>query len=334
MNNISELGEFELINKISDINLPQPQRVIKGIGDDCAVVRQSDGSPLLITVDQLVDGVHFKKELHPPRLLGKKLLAINLSDIASMGGKPLDAVVTAQLPGDTEVSWLEEFFKGLEEMATEFKVNIVGGDTTSSSAGLSFTLTLTGVPISRTIYRSGALPGDDLYVTGHIGDSAAGLHQLLHGADPSNSDSLLMRYLSPEPRIELGLKLAKLDVVHAMTDVSDSLAIDINNIGQASNQQLLCCRDLIPLSPELIHFCRNHNLDSYKLALTGGGDYELLFSAAPSGEQIILDIAKTSGVKITKIGAVGDAGVKHWRDLMPDRMLEQLEPDGWEHFRS
>ncbi len=278
---LHELGEFGLIDRISSHCIVRQEGVLKGIGDDCAVIDLSQEEALLVTTDVLVERVHFCLPQISPWQLGYKSLAVNLSDIAAMGGKARDAFISLGIPGEISVEFLEEFYSGMKTLASKYAVNILGGDTTLSKSDLFISITVTGtIKKARICYRSGATVGDAICVTGTLGDSAAGLEIITSREETTSklSECLVNAHLEPFPQIEEGQFLAESGVVTAMIDVSDGLSSDIRHICQQSNVGAILYESRIPLSESLKHYAARYNKDPLHFALAGGEDYCLLFT--------------------------------------------------------
>lgn len=261
--------------------------LVQGIGDDCAVLR-TEGRPWLVTTDALVEGVHFRLETHPPRRLGKKCLAVNLSDIAAMGGIPRFAFLNLGLPRPVPRGFLSPFIKGLKEEAEKFSVALAGGDSHQSPQGIALGLTVIGEASGKIAYRSGAKVGDLLYVSGFLGQSAAGFRLLTKfwkqpvPLKPTWSRELIKAHQEPEPQVALGHFLVQQGFVGAMIDLSDGLASDLRHICRASGVGALLDADRIPISPALRAAAEWLESAPLPMALTGGEDYQLLFSV-PKG---------------------------------------------------
>jgi len=321
---LRDFGERRLISRIRRAVPATPRSVILGIGDDAAVVRGP--GRLVLTHDLLVEDIDFRRALHPPRLLGRKALNVNLSDIAAMGGRPRYAVVGLALPGGTERAWLDEFLKGLLEAARAAGVSLVGGDL-SASEKIVVAVTVTG-EVRRFVARSGAKPGDRLFVSGTLGDAAMGLRLVERGlgrARGGPAERLVRAFLDPSPRLELGLALARRGLASAMIDISDGLAVDLSHICEESRVGAELELGRVPVSAELRRAFRRP-LD---LALHGGEDFELLFTVRPQNVPRLHSLGKrftmTEIGRITagrKILAVNTAGKKR-----------PLAIKGYEHFR-
>jgi len=295
-----------------------------GIGDDAAVIR-SPGEWLL-TKDLLVEGYDFRRSFHPPRLLGRKSLNVNLSDIAAMGGRPLHAVLGLALPGSTEWEWLLEFLAGFQEASCEAGVALVGGDI-SEAREILISVTVTG-EAGLFVPRSGARPGDLVFVSGTLGDAAAGLRLLEKGARPGKDRAvgpLLKAFLDPEPRLELGSLLARRRLASAMIDISDGLSVDLAHICEESGVGGEVELGRVPISGALRRFMKK----PLPLALDGGEDFELLFTVRPRNVPRLRRLGPR--FKITEIGRI-TAG-KRIMSVYPAGRKKPLKIRGYEHFK-
>jgi thiamine-monophosphate kinase len=330
---LSELGEFGLIDRISKGCVTAPERVIRGIGDDCAVTEAAEPGDLLglLTTDMLVEQVHFTREVITPEQLGAKALAVNLSDIAAMGGRPLDAVVAVAIPPDVDVSYLDRLYDGLKRAAGRFGVNILGGDTSRSPADLVISVALTGeVERERILYRGGARPKDRIYVTGCLGDAAAGLDAIDTDrvGTGASAHELARRHLEPEPHLEAGPRIAATGLAHAMIDVSDGLAADLGHICRESGLGCRVERSGLrrSVSAELLQYCRAHQLEPERFVLFGGEDYVLLVAGAPGLERALAG----SGTQVVELGQLTEGD--ELRLVEDDGRSTPLDPTGWDHF--
>lgn len=288
--NINQLGEFGLIAEIKSAFDKVPDG-IRGIGDDCAIIPQTTGRDTLVSTDMLIEGSHFLMEDADPWQLGWKSAAVNVSDIAAMGGKPIATFLSIALPKGLSVKWIRAFMEGYGKITELYGIPLLGGDTTSSPDRLCINVAVLGEAASGTAkLRSTAKPGDLICVTGTLGDSAAGLQAILRNAQrDSMVKTLIERHYLPHPRVAEGLALAQCDGVHAMMDISDGIGSDLRHILEASgtDDEALGARielGALPLSAETKTFCSRHGLDPYELATSGGEDYELLFTVEPSAE--------------------------------------------------
>ncbi len=289
---LSELGEFGLISRIREKLGPDSGQLVRGIGDDCAVIRGGTDVVTLATTDMLVEGIHFDLDYISARELGEKALAVNLSDIAAMGGKPRWLLLSLGLPADMEVNFLDDFYKGLIESGDRFGVRLAGGDTVSSGGGLLINIALYGeAAADDVLYRDAASPGDRLFVTGTLGDSASGLELLKKGIRRNRckpwESTLIERHLQPEPRLKESALVASEKLASAMMDISDGLLQDLGHICRESGVGARVWTEKVPISEAFTEARGKHGLDEM-LPLTGGEDYELLF-AVPEGNMGILD---------------------------------------------
>ncbi len=290
--------------------------------DDAALLAPPAGRELVLAADAMVAGVHFLPD-DPPDLVGRKLLRVNLSDLAAMGAQPLGYLMTVSVPRDTADDWFAAFVSGLAEDQRVYGIHLLGGDTTSTPGPMSLSLTILGhVAPGAALRRSGARPGDGLWVTGTIGDAALGL-QALKGRLDDKDGYLAGRYRLPQPR--LGLDLS--GIASACLDVSDGLVQDVGHLCRAGAVGAEIDAALVPLSDP----ARGAGPDWLATCLTGGDDYELAF-AVPSGhEGVLRKLASTWAVPVTRIGRflAGPAAV---RVVGPDGRELAISQPGWSHF--
>jgi thiamine-monophosphate kinase len=302
------LGEFERIRRFY-APLAGPGGL--GLLDDAALVDCRGGRQLVVTADAIVEGVHYLPD-DPPDFVARKLLRVNLSDLAAMGARPLHYLLTTALPTAFGAEWVAEFARGLEVDQQRYGVTLLGGDSVATPGPASLSLTAIGeVATGREIRRVGARPGDLLWVSGTIGDAFLGL-KTLRGAYPElaaeHRAALIRRFQLPDPRVELGPRLA--GIARAMIDVSDGLLADLGHISETSQVGAVVELERFPLSPAARLIVAAEPGIRSRLA-TGGDDYELLFSAPPETADRIASLAAQLGVLITMIGAVeAGAGVR------------------------
>ena len=321
---LRQIGEQRLIKSIRRQSGRRRAGIPLGIGDDAAVVRGPKN--LLLTKDLLVEDYDFRKTLHPPFLLGRKSLNVSLSDIAAMGGKPLHALLGLALPGDTEERWLADFLSGFRSAAREHGVTLVGGDF-SQGAKIMISVTVTGEG-KIFVPRSGAKAGDTIFVSGTLGDAAQGLRLLESGCRPGQDKAagrLLRAFLDPAPRLALGAALARGRLASAMIDISDGLSVDLSHICDESRVGAEIELDRLPISAAL----RRSADDPLRLALSGGEDFELLFTVKKANVARVLRLA--TQFKITPIGRI-TAG-KRLVVVDASGRKKPLAIRGWEHFR-
>jgi thiamine-monophosphate kinase len=337
MTTFKDLGEFGFIDRIARYGLARDDDVLCGIGDDCAVLRSDHGQVLLFTTDTMVEEVHFLSSASQPEDLGYKLLAVNVSDIAAMGGEPRHAVISVAIPPDLDVATMDRFYDGLYECAEQFGVSIAGGDTTRSPGPVALTLSLVGrMGSDRVCYRSGARPGDLIYVSGTLGDSAAGLELVLGRDVPlaaADREHFLRRHHRPEPRVALGRALAESGAVTAMIDLSDGVASDLRHICARSDVSAVIAGASLPLSPAYRAYCAAAEIDPLSLALTGGEDYELLFTVEADRADRLEALGGRDGLPPpTRIGRI-EAGDPQVLLENAEGYLEQFDASGYDHFR-
>jgi thiamine-monophosphate kinase len=328
---LQEIGEFGLINRLA-AGFEEHTGVIKGVGDDAAVLDFGDRW-LLFTTDSMVEGVHFRLDYAAPEDIGYKALAVNISDIAAMGGRPSYAVVTVGLPDRLAVEEAEALYDGIREAARDYGVGVVGGDTTSAPVLVLNVALLGEAAPGRVRYRSGAQPEDIVCTTGSLGGAAAGLFLLQNNDFPCPDplrNFLLRKHRRPEPRVESGFMLAGIPEVHALIDVSDGLASEVHHIADASGVGCQIFRAAVPVEPAAELVGRRAGLDPVDWALYGGEDYELVFTVAPEAVGRVAHALGGIGAGCRPVGkVVADKGV---RLVLPDGSLTELTRAGYEHF--
>jgi thiamine-monophosphate kinase len=310
--------------------------VVKGIGDDVAVLAVPGPEYLLATSDIQVEGVHFAREAISPYQLGRRVVAINVSDIAAMGGEPRWALVSLAIPGDTEVGYIEELYRGMREEAAWAGASIVGGNLSSINSIMIADLTLLGVVSpGQLVLRSTACDGDAILVTGWPGESRAGL-ELIRRPDlevsSSNRRKLMERHLCPQPRLVEGQLLARSGLVTSMIDVSDGVIGDLFHICKSSGKGAEIEAASLPLSSAVSEAARAAGADSLEWVMSGGEDYELLFTSSPEAvsrvRRMLLD---ETGTSCAQIGSI-TAGACEVRVRLSDGRLIYPSAVGWDHF--
>ncbi|MBN2333254.1 MAG: thiamine-phosphate kinase [Deltaproteobacteria bacterium] len=343
---VCNLGEFSLIAQIKKMAPPLSAEVCAGIGDDAAVIRQVDGSVLLVTTDMLVEGTHFSLATTSATDLGYKSLAVNLSDIGAMGGIPSHYFLVLGLPSTCLFGWFQDFLTGMFSLARHEGVQLLGGDTVAAKQ-LTICITLHGQAQEAAVaYRRGAKPGDDLYVSGSLGDSALGLallqqresccHPLAAKGVPVGGEAakfLISRHRRPEPRLQLGRLLTERRLISAMLDISDGLLGDLGHLLSAEESSLGAdiMVDQVPLSWAYRAHQLSDSLAAYRPALTGGEDYELLFTAPAGRERVFSRLAKETGVPLARVGSISrEPGIRLY--LPGGEIVDGAHLHGFDHF--
>ena len=298
-------------------------RILKGIGDDCAVLRIPHGHEALVTTDFTLEGIHFRRDWHAPESVGHRCLTRGLSDIAAMGGEPLAAFLSLALPSDLPQKWVDGFVRGLLKLGNRFGVSLAGGDTAESPDGILADIVVLGsVPGGKAILRSGARPGDRIYVSGTLGGSAATLEQMTVKPKSRLNARDFVAHFFPEPRVRLGRALREKRRAAAMIDISDGLSTDLAHICEESGVGAEIREESIPRA---VIGKPAHKVD-LRFTLHGGEDYELLFTV-PQGSRIPDRIA---GVTVTQIGHI----IRGKKVFITTRNGEahELVAQGWQHF--
>ena len=344
---IKELGELGLIKRLAGQFTPGHPRVVKGIGDDASVTIQDDSQYLLCTTDTLVEDIHFSLQYTPSYNLGRKAVSISLSDIAAMGGTPKFLFTSIILPPATSTDFINLLYKGIKEMALEFDVALIGGNTSSSPDKIIINTTILGeVPKDQVVFRKGASVGNMIYVTGRLGDSGLGL-TMLKESQKSKVKSLplqavsrgqnlknkaILKHIDPLPRVLEGRELAKKKLATSMIDISDGLISDLRHIAEESGIGANIWLKKLPISAGLKKWLKGHP-QYIKLALSGGEDYELLFTVPKGNAAKIEALSMKLGIPMTHIG-----------EIVPKRcgitVLDEkgdifhLADEGFEHFKT
>lgn len=361
---VADLTERELVARIQSHLPPAPSWMLVGIGDDAAVVEAERGRAEVLSVDALVEGVHFDRAFVPPDAVGHRALAVNLSDLAAMGAAPRLALLSMALPRSLTLSDFDEIIVGFAALAVRHRVHVAGGNLTRSPGPLVIDVTVAGtVKPRQALTRSGARVGDDVYVSGSIGAAAAGLKLLREGAEvashqspvagqqspiaglgpqsdnvaPESGDSrlatgdwrLATAYLRPEPRVRLGVLLGRNRAASACIDLSDGLADGIHQIAEASGVGMTVERGALPFDDRVRRLLGADDEDATLMAMTGGDDYELLFTARPRSRRLVAAVAKQAGVDVSRIGAC----TRETSVLLRAGGGARPVPAGFSHFR-
>lgn len=324
---LRDIGEFGLIHKLEKIfTIKNTARLVKGIGDDAAVVRTDPRQALIFTTDMMMEDVHFSLKYEDFFSIGWKSLAINISDVASMGGIPKWAVISIGIPVGIPVDNVDNIARGIEALAKKYGVDIIGGDTIKSPDKLVINVALLGeAPPREILYRKGSQPGDVLFVTGKLGEAAAGLEILRNlKLEIGNSQLLVRRYLRPEPRVKEAACIVKNKLASSMIDISDGLLVSVRFLCEQSKVGAKIYLDKIPLNHRLSTINYQQAL---KWAVSGGEDYELLFTVPAD--------RKKKALKLFPHGCIGEITKKSGVALL-NRNGEKasMEDTGYEHFKT
>jgi thiamine-monophosphate kinase len=335
------MNETDFIRKIRAFASERgsSSELVRGIGDDAAVFGVAAGSNLVVTTDLLVEDIDFRRDTTEPRLLGHKALAVSLSDVAAMGARPRWALTSIGIPTDAwKLEVLDEFYEGFFALADRYGVKLIGGDVSRTPEKVVIDSIVVGeCSQGRAVFRSGAQPGDQIFVTGFLGDAAAGLRLIERGArldikpdsEPHPLDRLLLRQLQPEPRVGWGLLLGEQQLATAMIDISDGLSSDLNHLCAESEVGALIDAARIPIDPVVTELSGRRALDPLMLALHGGEDFELLFTVRP--ENVSRLPKRVDGVSLTCVGEIKET--THRVRIAEGTRTWELEPSGWEHFK-
>ncbi len=323
---INDIGEFKLHQIIKDILPNSSKNILVGIGDDAAVI-QPLHSPMVLTKDAMVEGVHFLSQWTTAADLAYKSLASNISDLAAKGAQPAFGLIALGLPGNTEIRWIEEFYQTLAKQKNVWGLEIIGGDTIQSPQ-LMISITAIGYQqIQKPIRINTAQPGDWIFITGTVGDAAAGL-EILQDQNKSEKDLedafLIQRLLRPTPRLKEALQLIKLAIPSSMTDISDGLARDLPKICKASGTGAAIIAASIPCSKEL----REYACDPISYAWKGGEDYELLFTLPEDQAKQLLETWDKEDCQITNIGLITSTS-----DSIQLIGRGDIQNSGFDHFQ-
>lgn len=333
--NISTLGEFGLIDRFSKKFITNSDSGLIGIGDDCAVIPQTEKQALLVTTDMLVEDIHFLRKAISPKDLGYKSLAVNLSDIAAMGGLPHSAYLSLGLPLTMEVEWIDAFFDGFWVLAQEHGVQLLGGDTTRSSGPIIVNVSVIGKAETDQIkLRSSAQPGDVICVTGYLGDSGAGLKAILENQSlDQDIQYLIHRHHHPIPHLRQGKWLAERSGVRAMMDISDGINSDLKRIMERSHCGAMINLDTLPISSPLQAVAQRKKWNIYELAACSGEDYCLILTVEPSSYELLAEsYCKKFQRPLFRVGHINDqiGNIEYLLSGVPHR----LNSNNFEHFPS
>jgi thiamine-monophosphate kinase len=330
---VSTITERELIARITARLPPAPDWVLLGVGDDAAVVETARNRLEVLSVDAIVEGVHFDRAFTPPAAIGHRALAVNLSDLAAMGAMPRLALLSLALPPSLPLAEFDGMIASLSAVASRFRIAVVGGNLTRIDGPLVVDITVVGTVKKRQVLtRAGARAGDDLYVTGSIGAAAAGLQMLQAGIErqaASREQPCVQRYLYPEPRLRLGTLIGRNRAATACVDVSDGLADAVHQLADASQIGVTIDGAAVPIDPDARRWFEQRGQDPLHASMTASDDYELLIAARPRWRGRLKAAQRHGDALLTRIGAcTADRAVVVRQDGV-DRPV----PAGYTHFR-
>lgn len=323
---MAEVGERDLIAAIHRLQPPAPPGCTSGIGDDTAVIEPPTGQKLLVSADMLVEGIHFRRDWMNPEQIGEKAVAVNISDIAAMGGTPYALLTSIALPGALPFAWAEGFYRGFARAADLYGAVLIGGDTVASPGPVVVDVTVMGW-VRQPVMRRGARPGDRLLVTGRLGASRAGLELLLNGlrwpGEHAPERAVLAQHMGPLARVGAGQVLARR--AHALTDISDGLATEVYELIRMGGIGARLDADRLPIDTPTRTVAAERQQDAIAWALYGGEDYELLAAVPPTAVVELVEAVTGLGVPLTDIGEVVDrSGL--W--LLQDGKEGRIDPHG------
>jgi thiamine-monophosphate kinase len=332
---VSDLSEAELIARIQSRLQPPPDWLLVGIGDDAAVVAPARGRLEVLTVDALVEGIHFDRAVMPPDAIGHRALAVNLSDLAAMGATPRLALLSLGLPEGLSCGEFDGIVGGLAALAARHRIHVIGGNLTRSPGPLLVDVTVTGTVKPRCVLtRAGARPGDEVYVTGTLGAAGAGLRMLRETPAPNQhaSPACIQRFCYPEPRVRVGELLGRNRAATACMDLSDGLADGVHQIARASGVGIEIDADVLPIEAAARAWYAAAGQDPIVGSVTAGDDYELIFTCRPKGKRRLRAARLREGPVLTRIGVcTSRPGVFLTRAAQGGPLAEPM-PIGYSHF--
>jgi thiamine-monophosphate kinase len=332
---IGGIGEFSLIASIRRrMEGRYPPEVALGIGDDCAVLQPQAGMEWVITTDTQVEDVHFRRAWLTPYQIGWRAMAVNLSDIAAMGAQPFGALAALTLPAATEAAFFDQLLDGLCDLGLRLNCPLIGGNLARDPAHLSLTLTVLGrVPLGKAVLRKGARPGDEIWVSGRLGGSAAGLRTFLQTIPMADAlcAALRQRYTQPQPRVREAIFLRASGHLTSMIDLSDGLAGDLGHLCEEGGVGAQIVADALPLDSGVREVAMALGEDPMDYALRGGEDFELCYTALPGVFTPLLDEFRGQfGTELTRVGVV--TSERSLRLVHGDGSQTPLSPQAFDHF--
>ncbi len=330
--NLKEIGEFGFIEQIQKQFKSSHAKIPLGIGDDAAALLPSPQTYSLLTTDTLIEGTHFNRAYSSFEQVGLKAVASNVSDIAAMGGCPRAILVSLGVPGQMVLDDLNNLYRGIAKGCKKTRIDLIGGNTTRTNGPFFISITLFGeVPKKEMLTRAGAQVGDKLYVTGTLGDAAAGLEGLNNEVDRRSFARLVRRHQIPEARCDAGRLLGQSKIPSAMIDLSDGLTADLNHVLKQSHVGAALILEQIPLSPALKRYAKQVQKEALDFALYGGEDYELLFTVPQKKEKKLIELLAKNLIQATCIGQIlPEKEGLVLKNL--DGVVRKIVPKGYDHF--
>lgn len=328
-------SEFEFIRKLISKLSKKTPGVIIGAGDDTCVIKQTENSYLLATTDSQVDGVHFLSRLASANDIGRKSVAVNVSDIAAMGGRPTYCLVSLILPKFLSEDYIDNLYDGIVEECKKYDIAITGGNISTGKELVVDIFMLGEAPPDRLLRRDGARPGDKILVTGNLGEAAAGLQLLLNPkleVSNENRKALLSRQFTPAPRLKEAQIIAELKRATSMIDISDGLGQDLDHICESSKVGARIFEEKIPINNAVMEAAEKAGKNGWELAINGGEDYELLLTAPESAvNSIILSVKRETRTDVNVVGEILPESEGKWLVLKGGKSIP-LPVEGWDHF--
>jgi len=327
------IDELRALKLIKERLGKESQKVTLGIGDDCAAVSFTPGHMVLVTTDTQVEGTHFNNADITPRTLGRKSVAVSVSDIAAMGGVPRYLVISAGFPGNLDEKYLNSIIQGFIDAEAEFDVKVIGGNLSTSKAIFIDVTALGEVSKEYLVERKGATPGDLIFVTGTLGDSSLGFKIIQENpVTDKGKEYLVGRHTTPHPRLSLGKMLADENLATSMIDISDGLMLDLSRISVDYGCGAEIFLEKLPLSEAYVNNSSDYSNNFYDLALSGGEDYDLLFTSEPANIEKIRNLAHKTDISISKIGRITNNPEIVLLDMKGEKI--EIENKGYVHFQN
>jgi thiamine-monophosphate kinase len=309
----------------------KPRGLVVGVGDDAAVFRGEKGKDLVITQDIMVEGRHFERKWFTGYQLGWRLAAVNLSDVAAMGARPLYGLFSLVIPSDVDVSYVEAAQRGIVAHLARYGAALIGGNISGAQRGLTCDLTLIGSCDRGKAWRRNARAGDVILIAGRLGEAAAGLEILRSAKTNKPGGRLVDAYKKPLPMLDAADVLKTRPEVRGAIDVSDGLSTDLLHVCRAAGLGCEIEAALLPLSASLLRFCRDHKKDPLEWMLNGGEDYALVLAVSPRyAARVVAVLKQKLTVPVTAVGRFTKQRSCYWRDLRNKR--RRLKPGGWDHL--